>query len=196
MPRNPAHDDPEIHRHRDGPCGAWTEQQKRFLHSLLFYRESTLTTLKLAADELYLAFPDAHPYKSKSLSNYLNSDHFKRDQQRLIDEVRETAPKRGFSVRELRIHALNDHAESIHRALALIRDDQLIPKAAPATKLLGEFRMYLTAIREEIARIGGTADEKAKSLAEQLAEDERRLEEASTKGQKRGYQKPGLTPPN
>ncbi len=196
MPRNPATDDPEIHRHRDGPCGAWTEKEKRFLHSLLFYVEPTLAGLKAAADELYLAFPDAHQYKGHSLSNYLNSSHFRDDQNQLIAEVRETVPKSGFSVRELRLHALNDHAECIHRALALIRDDQLIAKATPASKLLGEFRLYLTAIREEIARIGGSADEKATSVAEHLAEDERRLKEAeaSKESKRKKYQPPSRAP--
>ena len=192
MPRNPGNDDPEIHRHRDGPCGAWTEVQKRFLHSLLFYVEPTAASLKVATDQLYQAFPDAHQYGDKSLSDYLHSKHFQQDQERLIAEVREEAPKRGFSIREVRIHALNDHAECIHRAISLIPEDKYVSKAAAVQKLLGEFRFFLTAIREEIARIGGASDESVKSVAEKLAEDERRLEEAKKK--KRDYQQPSRAP--
>ena len=178
MPRNPGNDDPDIHRHRNGPCGGWAEAEKRLFHSLLFYRTPTLQAALAAADRLYEAFPDSHRYEKQSISNYINSEHFSGERQQLEEEIRETAPKRGFAIGELRISALSNQASRIHEALALIPDSELLAKAAPAQKLLSEFRSYLGEIRDEVSRLGGTVSEGVTSLAQSLADQEKRIKTA------------------
>jgi len=163
-------------KHNDGPCGMWTDAEKRYIHRLLFNRtDPTPADLGRAVQQMHVAFPEAHKYSAQSRLNYFRGGHFKKDQDQLLEEVQEQAPKRGFSVREKRVDALNLMAEKMHSAISAVPDEELLEHAAKVQKYLQEFRNYLHEIREEISRIGGTANEGIESLAQKLANDEKRV---------------------
>lgn len=177
----------EKRRHLDGPCGLWGEAEKRLIHSLIFVRaEPTARDLTAAIKQMYAEFPDAHEYDKNSIHNYFRSARFLTDRDQLMEEVRKETPKRGFSKRENRIQILQRVSEKMFTALDAMATVDILENAQKFQKICSELRSCLGEIREEISRIGGSSSEGVKSMAQELANDERRL--ADTKARQR---KPG-----